>query len=125
VLGLHLVSTTLNRWLTIRVASHYDRRSRGCQFPPIKLQETKNLASRPFTLKAKVQSPKAIAIQNVYMAILSDQGTLGLAFGGSTLCPAKGSSPYIFIGYFQPISLDYQQSLHIQSHALLTLTTIV
>jgi hypothetical protein len=36
---------------------HYGRRSRGRRFPPIKLQETKNSASRPFTLEAKVQRP--------------------------------------------------------------------
>jgi hypothetical protein len=41
----------------LRVTSHYGQRSRGHWFPPIILQETKNLASRPFTLEAKVQSP--------------------------------------------------------------------
>ena len=41
----------------LRAASHYGRRSRGRRFPPIKLQETMISASRPFTLKAKVQRP--------------------------------------------------------------------
>jgi hypothetical protein len=41
----------------LRPTSHYGRRSRGCQSPPIKLQETNNLVSRPFTLEAKVQRP--------------------------------------------------------------------
>jgi hypothetical protein len=40
-----------------KAASHYHLRSRGRQFPPIRLQETKNLVSRPFTLEAKVQRP--------------------------------------------------------------------
>ena len=41
----------------IRATSHYCRRSRGCGFPPITLQETKSSASRPFTLEAKVHRP--------------------------------------------------------------------
>jgi hypothetical protein len=36
--------------VALRGASHYGRRSRGRWFPPIKLQETKSSASRPFTL---------------------------------------------------------------------------
>ena len=43
--------------ILLRAASHYGRRSRGRRFPPIRLQETKNSASRPFTLEAKVQRP--------------------------------------------------------------------
>jgi hypothetical protein len=41
----------------LRATSHDNRRSRGHQFPPIKLQETKNSASRPFTFEAKLQRP--------------------------------------------------------------------
>jgi hypothetical protein len=38
--------------------------------------------------------------------------TLGLAFGGFTLCPAEGSTSNILLAsYVQPISLDSQQSL--------------
>jgi hypothetical protein len=37
----------------LRAGSHYGQRSRGRRFPPIKLQETKSLASRPFTLWPK------------------------------------------------------------------------
>jgi hypothetical protein len=51
--------------------------------------------------------------------------TLALAFGGFTLCLAKGSNSYYFIGYFQLISLDSQQSLAIQFHGLTTWTAIV
>ena len=75
--------------------------------------------------------------------------TLGLVFGGFTLWPSKlrghGTSWskvwtlgltlhtmlglrlqfLYFIGYFQPISLNSQQSLVIQSHGLLTWTAIV
>jgi hypothetical protein len=36
-----------------RGASYYGRRSRGCWFPPIILQETKSLVSRSFTLWRK------------------------------------------------------------------------
>jgi hypothetical protein len=32
--------------VALRAASHYGQRSRGCQFPPIVLQETKSSASR-------------------------------------------------------------------------------
>jgi hypothetical protein len=39
--------------VALRAASHYGRRSRGCRFPPITLQETKSSASRPFTLWPK------------------------------------------------------------------------
>ena len=39
--------------IRLRAASHYGRRSRGRRFPPIRLQETKSLASRPFTLRPK------------------------------------------------------------------------
>jgi hypothetical protein len=56
----------------IWASSHHGQRLRGCQFPPIRLQETKNLASPPFTLEAK--SPKAATLQNAYMAILFYQG---------------------------------------------------
>jgi hypothetical protein len=51
--------------------------------------------------------------------------TLGLAFGGFTLCPAEGSKYYILLDYFQPISLDSQQSLATQSHNLSTSMVIV
>ena len=51
--------------------------------------------------------------------------TLGLAFGGFTLCSAKGSNSYILIGYFKPITLDSQQSLAIHFHGLLTCMAIV
>jgi hypothetical protein len=37
----------------LRGTSHYGQRSRGRQFPPIKLQETKSSASWPFTLWPK------------------------------------------------------------------------
>jgi hypothetical protein len=52
------VGDTISQFI-IRVASHYGRRSRGRRFSPIKLQETKHLASRPFILwpKSKVQRP--------------------------------------------------------------------
>jgi hypothetical protein len=47
--------------------------------------------------------------------------TLGLTFGGFTLYPAEDSNSYILLTmYFQPISLDSQQSLAIQSHGLST-----
>jgi hypothetical protein len=52
--------------------------------------------------------------------------TLGLAFENFTLCPTKGSNSYILLAiYFQPISLDSQQSLAIQSHGLSTWTAMV
>jgi hypothetical protein len=52
--------------------------------------------------------------------------TLGLTFGGFTLCPAKGSTYYILLAiYFQPISLDCQQGLTTQSHGVSTWTAIV
>ena len=52
--------------------------------------------------------------------------TLGSAFGSFTLCPAKGSNSHIWSAmYFQPISLDSQQSLAIQSHGLSTRKAIV
>jgi hypothetical protein len=38
---------------TLRGAPHYGQRSRGRQFPPIKLQETKSSSSWPFTLWPK------------------------------------------------------------------------
>jgi hypothetical protein len=47
--------------------------------------------------------------------------TLDLALSGSTLNSAKGSTYLLyFVGYFQPISLDSQQSLATQSHSLWT-----
>jgi hypothetical protein len=39
--------------VALRATSHYGRKSRGRRFPRIKLQETKSLASRPFTLWPK------------------------------------------------------------------------
>jgi hypothetical protein len=36
--------------LRLRDTSHYGQRLRGRRFPPIKLQESKSSASRPFTL---------------------------------------------------------------------------
>ena len=51
--------------------------------------------------------------------------TLGLAFGGFTLCMVEGSIPIFFIGYFQPTSLDSQQSLAIQSHGLSIWTVVL
>jgi hypothetical protein len=49
--------------------------------------------------------------------------TLGLTFGGFTLCPAKDTTYYILLAiYFQPISLDSQQSSATQSHGLSTWT---
>jgi hypothetical protein len=51
---------------------------------------------------------------------------LSLAFENFTLCPAKGSNSYILLAsYFQPISLECQQSLAIQSHGLSTWTAKV
>ena len=39
------------------------------------LQETKNLASRPFILEVKVQSPKVVAIYNAYfLTKVTDSG---------------------------------------------------
>ena len=40
---------------TLRATLHYGRRSRGCRFHQSDCQETKNLASRPFTEEAKGQ----------------------------------------------------------------------
>jgi hypothetical protein len=51
--------------------------------------------------------------------------TLDLAFGGCTLCSAEGSNCYIFFSFFQPISLDSQQSLATPSHNLSTSMAIV
>jgi hypothetical protein len=51
--------------------------------------------------------------------------TLGLAFGGFTLCVAEGSTYYILLAIFQLISLDSQQSLATQSHGLSTWTATV
>jgi hypothetical protein len=39
--------------MEVRGASHYGRRLKGRRFPPIKLQEIKSSASRPFTLWSK------------------------------------------------------------------------
>jgi hypothetical protein len=52
--------------------------------------------------------------------------TLDLTFGGFTiLCLGEGSNSYILLAmYFQPICLDSQQSLAIQSHSLSTWTAI-
>jgi hypothetical protein len=50
--------------------------------------------------------------------------TLSLAFGGFTPCPTEGFISYILLDV-QPISLDSQQSLAIQSHNLSTWTAIV
>jgi hypothetical protein len=54
IVGLHSVVSLYTEFL-LRAASDYGQRLRGCRSPPIKLQETTNLASRPFTLEAKVQ----------------------------------------------------------------------
>jgi len=51
---------------SIRASLYYDRGLRDRQFSRMRLQETKNLASRSFTLKAKVQGPL------FFMAILFD-----------------------------------------------------
>jgi len=45
----------ITRNLEIKTISHYGRRKRSRQFPP--LQEMKNSASQPFTLKTKVRRP--------------------------------------------------------------------
>jgi hypothetical protein len=44
-----------NNHVLLIVASHYGRRSIGHGFPPIRLQETKNSASRPLKLEVNVQ----------------------------------------------------------------------
>jgi hypothetical protein len=44
----------------VRAGSHYGRRSRGRRFPPIKLQETKSSASRPFTLWPKFKGHRIL-----------------------------------------------------------------
>jgi hypothetical protein len=51
ILGLDLVLVTLHGRFS--GTSHYGQRSRGCRFSPIILQETKSLASQPFTLRPK------------------------------------------------------------------------
>jgi hypothetical protein len=48
-----ILSVPRNIVMNVRGASHYGRRSRCHWFPPIKLQEAKSLASRPFTLWPK------------------------------------------------------------------------
>jgi len=58
--------TFLNTSKGYFIQSYYGRRLRGHWFPPMRLQETKNLASRPFTLEAKVQRPSS------YMVVLYD-----------------------------------------------------
>jgi hypothetical protein len=49
----NLRGTRFSLKLGLRAGSHYSRKSRGHRFPPIKLQETKSLASGPFTLWPK------------------------------------------------------------------------
>ena len=58
--------------LPFRAASHYSWKSRGCRCSPIILQETQSSASRPCHIGG--QSPMAVALQNVHMAVLLDQG---------------------------------------------------
>ena len=158
-----------------RPTSHYGRRSRGRRFPPIKLQETKSSASRPFTLR-----PKSKGRRNLKCLLFDDKATdsrrkfgsdgngnpnygreavgffslkkhidkilavrleglfwarnkVGCSFGfGLWAWPLEASHyarPRLqflyFIDYFQPISLDSQQSLATQSHGLSTWTAIV
>jgi hypothetical protein len=53
-------------------------------------------------------------------------GLWGFAFESFTLCPTEGSDSYILLAmYLQPISLDSQQRLAIQSHGFSTWTAIV
>jgi len=56
-------SLHFSMYTPLMAISHYSQTSRGRRFPPMRLQETKNLASRPFALKGKVQWPLS------YMAI--------------------------------------------------------
>jgi hypothetical protein len=53
---------------TLRAASHYGQRSRGCWFPPI-IYSTRYQEISLSTLHTRVQSPKVVALQNAYMAI--------------------------------------------------------
>jgi hypothetical protein len=50
---MQLTPVSVVRIVRFRGVSHYGRRSRGRRFSPIKLQETKSSASRPFTLWPK------------------------------------------------------------------------
>jgi hypothetical protein len=161
--------------VALRGASHYGRRSRGHRFPPIKLQETKSLASRPFALyMAKVQrmsqfkmitfeegdglskevwvgrewKPKlwsrdrrfffmrksiidnilAIRLEGYFEQGIKWDVPLGLGFGLGLwrlhTMPGQRLHLLYFIGYFQLISLDFQQSLVTHSHGLSTWTAI-
>ena len=94
----------------LRAASHYGRRSRGRRFPPIKLQETMVLASRPFTLEAKVQRPwtfKMLTWQHFLTKVTASREEVWvLHFARPVTMVERPSISFIkiklyFIGYFQ------------------------
>jgi hypothetical protein len=184
--------------VALRGASHYGRRSRGHQLSPHILQETKSLASWPFTLRPKSKGCRnlewllfeegddsrrrfgpdkngnpyygreAIGFFIIKKAIINKiltvrleglflaRNIVGCSFGFGLWAWPLEASHYgrpsweavgvhdqrfglwrlhtmpgrmlqllYFSGYFQPISLDSQQSLATQSHGLLTSTSIV
>ena len=70
------------------VASHYGQWSSGRRYPPIRLQETKNSASRSFTLEAKVQRPSQFKMPTWQYLFFFIKGTdslrkFGLARNGN------------------------------------------
>ncbi len=78
--------------LKIRGASHYGRRSRGRKFPPIILQETKSLASQPFTLRVKVQR----SLHFIMLIFLRRRHTLKGVWVGREWKPKLWSTGYRF-----------------------------
>jgi hypothetical protein len=91
--------------------------SRGCQFLLIK----KSIIDKILAVRSK----RLFWTRNK-VGYSFGFGLWALAFGDFTLCPAEGSTYYIWLAmYFQPITLDSQQSLATQSHGLSTWTALV
>jgi hypothetical protein len=86
--------------LTMRGVSHYVRRSRCRRFPPIILQETKSLASRPFTRR-----PKSKARRNSKLFLFEEATNSRRKFGSDGYGnPNYGQDAVNFFAYGKSIT---------------------
>ena len=89
------------------------------RFSPITLQETRSLASRPFTLEIKVERLRPSKMPAWQHFFDTGNGNQTMVERQSIFLIKKSQNLH-FITYFQPIPSDSQQSLATHSHILLT-----